>query len=165
MEKLKIIIVNKYNDYLIMDNKINKVEIKHFNLFNDIFKFVKNYAEKYNFNFDFNLLIQSEEYIMKDLKLICDKILEDIFDYSFSEDEDEEEEVKNNEHNNNEEIENDNPGKGNKEKLEEENENEDNKVKNENEIEIDKAFYVKEEYHKKKKLGTNYVEEVYKIKN
>ena len=92
LEKLKLLIVNKYNDYLIYDNKINDEKVNKYDLFQYIYNFTVEFNKKYNINFDFKLLIQVENNLKDDSKKICDDILEEIFDISFNENDIEEEE-------------------------------------------------------------------------
>lgn len=66
-----------------MDNKIKNIEVDKFNIFNDIFNFVQKFAEKYKLYFNIDILIQSEDYMVKDLQVICNKILDYIYDVSF----------------------------------------------------------------------------------
>ena len=71
MDKLKLIIVNKYNDYLIFDNKIGALENGGFDIFKDVFKcFYKhnnaNVEFKHNIVYPFRLQISRRSVI--DLK-------------------------------------------------------------------------------------------------
>ena len=43
LDKLKMVIINKYNDYLIFDNKAGNKEVSKYDLFNDVFNFVKDF--------------------------------------------------------------------------------------------------------------------------
>ena len=83
LDKLKMVIINKYNDYLIFDNKEANKEVSKYDIFEDVFNFVKNFSKKYNLNFNFSLLLQSEENSLKDLSKICDSILDELYDISF----------------------------------------------------------------------------------
>ena len=80
--KLKLIIVNKYNEYLIYDNKINNDKICKYDLFKDVYNFAIKFSQKYDVNFDFKILLQTEN--KDELIKICDNILEEIFDVTFS---------------------------------------------------------------------------------
>ena len=84
LEKLKVIIVNKYNEFLVLENKIRKVEKDKYNIFQDIYDFVLKYSKKYKLNFDLNLLVQDDNNSIETLKNICDQLLEDIFDINFN---------------------------------------------------------------------------------
>ena len=68
LEKLKLLIVNKYNDYLIYAIKINNEKVNKYDLFEDIYNFTVEFSKKYNINFDFNLLIQVENNLKDELK-------------------------------------------------------------------------------------------------
>ena len=158
LDKLKLVIINKYNDYLIFDNKKINIDVKKYDIFNDIFNFVKKFSKKYKLNFNFDLLLQLEENSLNDLRKICDNILEEIYDISFlseeeaGEDENEEEFKENNE----EELFEENKEKIEEEKKEEENENISEKD------EDDKTFYLYEEIQKKRKRASlNILEEIY----
>lgn len=78
IEKFKMIIINKYNEYIIADNTINNHE--KYNIFKDIYKFTVNFSKRYNKKFDFHFLIQDNENSIKNIKLICNKISEQLFD-------------------------------------------------------------------------------------
>ena len=75
-----MVIINKYNDYY---NKEGNKEVSKYDIFKDVFNFVKDFSKKYKLNFNFNWLLQSEENSLKDLRRICDSILEEIYDISF----------------------------------------------------------------------------------
>ena len=57
LDKLKLVIINKYNEYLIFDNKKINIDVKKYDIFNDIFNFVKKFSKKYKLNFNFDLLL------------------------------------------------------------------------------------------------------------
>ena len=145
-----MVIINKYNDYLIFDNKEGNKEVSKYDIFEYVFNFVKNFSKKYNLNFNFSLLLQSEENSLKDLRKICDSILEEFYDISFlSEGNLDENEI-------NEDFKEKNEGEIEgeiKEEIEdEENNAEDNENNKNNRSEEDKTFYLYEEHQKKERL-------------
>ena len=75
-----MIIANKYNEYLVIDNKIHHNETKKYNLFKYIYDFILNFTKKYNLNFDINLIILDDKASINNLKNICDNLLEDLYD-------------------------------------------------------------------------------------
>ena len=83
LEKLKIMIVNKYNEYLVIENKIKPNSKNKYNIFHDIYQFILRFSKKYKLNFDINLIIQDENNTIENLESIFDKLLEDIYDISF----------------------------------------------------------------------------------
>ena len=73
--------MNKYNEYIIADNKIiNDEKYEKYNIFRDIFNFTVDFSERYEKKFDFNFIIQDNETFLKNMKLICDNALEQLFD-------------------------------------------------------------------------------------
>ena len=89
LQKLKLIIVNKYNEYLVYDNKNNNEKISKYDLFKDMYNFTVKFSQKYNMNFDLKILMQAENTLNEELNKICNKILDEIFDVAFSENEEE----------------------------------------------------------------------------
>ena len=169
LEKLKLIIVNKYNEYLVYDNKINNEKFSKYDLFKDMYNFTVKFSQKYNMNFDLKILMQTENILNEELGKICNKILDEIFDVAFSENEEEEDD------DDNEKIEEDEEKKDNnnlisnndneisEEKKEEEVEEEkEEKVENEN----DKTFYINDKNKlKRKAYGSEIIEKIYKKSN
>ena len=161
LDKLKMVIINKYNDYLIFDNKTGNKEVSKYDIFKDVFNFVKDFSKKYKLNFNFNLLLQSEENSLKDLRRICDSILEEIYDISFLSEENSDGNKNNEEfkEKNEEEIE----GEINEEIEVEENNAEDNENNNDKNEE-NKTFYLYEEHQRKRKVPSlNVLETIYGI--
>ena len=139
-----------------LDNLKNNNDI-----FKDVFNFVKDFSKKYKLNFNFNLLLQSEENSLKDLRRICDSILEEIYDISFLSEENSDGNKNNEEfkEKNEEEIE----GEINEEIEDEENNAEDNENNNDKNEE-DKTFYLYEEHQRKRKIPSlNILEKIYGI--
>ena len=77
-------IVNKYKEYLVIENKIKPNTKNKYNIFHDIYKFILRFSKKYNLNFDINLITQDENNSIENLENICDKLLEDIYDILFN---------------------------------------------------------------------------------
>ena len=77
-------IVNKYKEYLVIENKIKPNTKNKYNIFHDIYKFILRFSKKYNLNFDINLIIQDENNSIENFENICDKLLEDINDTSYN---------------------------------------------------------------------------------
>ena len=86
--KIKFIINNwdkKYNDYLILE-KINKSKWINIIFFYAVFKICKEIIGKSNLylSFNFDIIMNSWDNILKDLENIWNKILLDIYDILFS---------------------------------------------------------------------------------
>ena len=73
--KLKVIIVNKYNEFLVFENKSITIEKNKYNIFKDIYNFVLNFSKKFKLNFDINLLVQDDNNSIEKIKSICDAII------------------------------------------------------------------------------------------
>ena len=166
LAKLKLIIVNKYNEYLIYDNKINNDKICKYDLFKDVYNFAIKFSQKYDVNFDFKILLQTEN--KDELIKICDNILEEIFDVTFSQNENEKEEEndeKSEEESEKEELDNLTKSENfdNLDAKEDEKEDAQSEGKNDkSENEEDKSFYINEEIPRKRKNYTyNIIEKIY----
>ena len=44
--KLKLIVRNKYAEYILNNNKINNKKVEKYNIFNDVYKFIVKFSKK-----------------------------------------------------------------------------------------------------------------------
>ena len=73
------------NILLLIIKQLMMKNMKNITFFRDIFNFTVDFSERYDKKFDFNFIIQDNETFIKNMKLICDNALEQLFDIIINE--------------------------------------------------------------------------------